>query len=60
LNLLGNLSRYRLTCAKGREHRIFNPKRDITLSSLQRAALVGRRVAIELVSECYALRGWYG
>jgi len=30
--------------------RILDPKRDITLSSLQRTAvLVGRRVAIELV-----------
>jgi hypothetical protein len=30
--------------------RILNPKKDITLSSLQRAAaLVGRRVTIELV-----------
>jgi len=29
--------------------RILDPKRDITLSSLQWAALVGRRVAIELV-----------
>jgi len=30
--------------------RLLNPKRDITLSSLQRAAqMVGRRVMIELV-----------
>jgi hypothetical protein len=29
--------------------RLLNPKSDITLSSLQRAAMVGRRVMIELV-----------
>jgi antitoxin HicB len=30
--------------------RLLNPKRDITLSSLQRAAaMVGRRISIELV-----------
>jgi len=29
--------------------RLLNPKNDITLSSLQRAAMVGRRVMIELV-----------
>jgi antitoxin HicB len=28
---------------------ILDPKRDITLSSLQRAALVGQRVVIELI-----------
>jgi predicted XRE-type DNA-binding protein len=39
-----------LKTSRSQVDRILDPKRDITLSSLQRAAaLVGRRVAIELV-----------
>ena len=40
-----------LKTSRAQVDRILNPKNDITLSSLQRAAaLVGRRVVIELVS----------
>jgi len=40
-----------LKTSRAQVDRILNPNRDITLSSLQRAAaLVGRRVVIELVS----------
>lgn len=40
-----------LKTSRAQVDRILNPKNDITLSSLQRAAaLVGRRVIIELVS----------
>jgi antitoxin HicB len=40
-----------LKTSRAQLDRILNPKNDITLSSLQRAAaLVGRRVVIELVS----------
>jgi transcriptional regulator with XRE-family HTH domain len=40
-----------LKTSRAQVDRIPNPKNDITLSSLQRAAaLVGRRVVIELVS----------
>lgn len=40
-----------LNTSRAQVDRILNPKNDITLSSLQRAAaLVGRRVVIELVS----------
>jgi len=39
-----------LKTSRSQVDRILDPKRDITLSSLQRAAaLVGRQVAIELV-----------
>ncbi len=39
-----------LKTSRSQVDRILNPKRDITLSSLQRAAaMVGRRVRIELV-----------
>jgi len=39
-----------LKTSRAQVDRILNPKKDITLSSLQRAAaLVGRRVTIELV-----------
>ncbi len=39
-----------LKTSRSQVDRILDPKRDVTLSSLQRAAaLVGRRVAIELV-----------
>ncbi len=39
-----------LKTSRSQVDRILDPKRDITLSSLQRAAaLVGRRVAIELI-----------
>ena len=39
-----------LKTSRSQVHRILDPKRDITLSSLQRAAaLVGQRVVIELV-----------
>ena len=39
-----------LRTSRSQVDRILDPKRDITLSSLQRAAaLVGRRVVIELV-----------
>lgn len=39
-----------LKTSRAQVDRILNPKKDITLSSLQRAAtLVGRRVVIELV-----------
>ena len=38
--------------------RLLDPTRDVTVSTLQRAAaLVGRRVQIELVLEMHALRG---
>jgi len=40
-----------LKTSRAQVDRILNPKNDITLSSLQRAAaLVGQRVVIELVS----------
>jgi antitoxin HicB len=41
-----------LKTSRSQVDRILDPKRDITLSSLQRAAaLVGQRVVIKLVSE---------
>jgi hypothetical protein len=44
-NKMGTL----LKTSRTQVDRLLNPKNDITISGLQRAAMVGRRVSIELV-----------
>jgi antitoxin HicB len=48
-----------LKTSRAQVDRLLDPKNDITLSSWQRAAaMLGRRLSIEFVSDAFSIPGW--